>query len=446
MRTLMPLVLVTLSLHTTAGRAQDGQVAPQVTPAAVAPVQEQTTQTSLAVRVDCLHDFNIDKGSSQDCLKLTGLRLSILHRQSNELRGRFRLDPFSTPASSRAETPLRSGLPPPEATPLGIIDDYGLIWSPRPNLEVAIESYDGSAKVPSMSGLSLANSLTDNGWKQTALTVTYNLSTLTDMKVTFAAGNGEGENGRNLDPQQYFGFAVDASIFKGVHAGFGVSLDGNSAGSDESTYLTTRYAERCGYDQTGVKPRIGHSTQRMAAGVGLDGTLVAAPGLRAGLGWQRNVLSDLDKDALGGASLEDLSRCARLDPGTVFVDGTADTVNTVQRTTYVINASYRIFDRYFVAADYTTRNIDAGSVELFQLCDGYTGTTCAAPGSRENTLSQDAFTFGGGIELADGLRLTLEYFKTSYDKKYTQVFYDARDGKASEDREVFNARVSANWL
>lgn len=440
MRSLKHLFGMTLALGAAQAAAQD------VKPAtATAPVQEQTTQTSLAARIDCVHDFNIDKGSSQDCLKLTGLRLSVLHRQSNDLRGRIRLDPFSTPASGKADSPLRGSLPSPDATPLGIIDDYGLIWSPRPNLEVAVESYDGSAKVPSMSGLSLANSLTDVGWKQTALTVTYNLSTFTDMKVTFAAGNGEGENGRNLDPQQYFGFAVDASVIKGVRAGLGVSMDGNDTGSDEYTWLSTRYEERCGFDVARVKPRIGHSTQRMAAGVGLDGTLEAAPGLRAGIGWQRNVLSDLDKDSLGGATLDDLSRCPRLDPDTVFVDDTKGSVNTVQRTTYVINASYRIFERFFVAADYSTRNIDSGSVDLFQICNGYTGTTCAAPGTRENTLSQDAFTVGGGMDLAEGLRLTLEYFKTSYDKKYTQVFYDGRDGKASDEREVFNARIAANW-
>jgi hypothetical protein len=414
---------------------------------ATAPVQTtQTTQTSLAARVDCLHDFNADKGSSQDCLKVTGLRLSILHRQSADLRGRLRLDPFATPKSGKADTPLRDDLPTMDATPFGLVDDYALIWSPRPNLEVAVESFDGSAKVPSMSGLSLANSFADTGWEQTALTVTYNLSTFTDMKVTFAAGNGEGESGRNLDPQQYFGFGVDASIIKGVRAGFGVSMDGNDVGSDERTFLATRYSDRCGFVLAADKSRLGHSTQRMAAGVGLDGTLAAAPGLRAGIGWQRNVFSDLDKKSRGGADLTELGGCARLDPGTVFVeDTTGGSVNTVQRTTYVVNASYRVFERYFVGADYTARNIDSGAVDLFQICDGYSGTTCSVPGSRENSLSEDAFTVGGGMDLTDGLRLTVEYFRSSYDKKYAQVFYDARDGKASDEREIFNARLAANW-
>ena len=47
-----------------------------------------------------------------------------------------------------------------------------------------------------------------------------------EMRVRFAVGNGEGETVENLDPQQYFGFDLDAKVGKGVHLNFGVSLDG----------------------------------------------------------------------------------------------------------------------------------------------------------------------------------------------------------------------------
>ena len=66
------------------------------------------------------------------------------------MRARLRLDPFATPKLSAVDFPLRDGLPTSQDTSLGIIDDYGVHWSARPALEVAIEAYDGAAFYPSV--------------------------------------------------------------------------------------------------------------------------------------------------------------------------------------------------------------------------------------------------------------------------------------------------------
>ena len=58
--------------------------------------------------------------------------------------------------------------------------------------------------------------LIGSGWKQTALTLTYQLRAFEGTQVKFAAGNGEGENGENMDPQQYFGFNVNSEVVKGI--------------------------------------------------------------------------------------------------------------------------------------------------------------------------------------------------------------------------------------
>lgn len=419
--------------------------------ASVAMAQEASTpSTWLGARVDCLHDFNRDRGASQDCMSVSGLRFGIRHQASPTVVGTLRLDPFATPVGGRSDTPLRAGLPGPEDTELGVIDAYAITWSPRPNLEIAAESYDGAARMPSVSGLALANSLALTGWKQSAMTVTYILPALQDMRVKFAVGNGEGEIGGNRDPQQYFGFEAGATVVKGVRVMLGASLDGNSVGSAEADFLDARYQDACGIAPAS-DVKLGHSTQRLAAGVLLDGTLSGVEGLKAGLGWQRNVMSDLDKQRASVPSIETLKGVAscRIDPDSFFVEASGGAaVNTVQQTTYDVSVAYSFLASYFVAADYTTRRIDAGSVAAFHLCDAYSGNACSpssVSAEGQNTLGQDAITVGVGMDLAVDLRLTLEYQESRFDDQYAQVFYPAPDGKTSDTSELFNVRVAYNW-
>lgn len=418
----------------------------EASPPAVPDAKSQPS-SSLGARFDCLHDFNRDKGSSQDCLTITGLRIGIRHQASPTVVGTLQVDPFATPMGGRENSPRRSRLPGRESTELGIIDNYAVTWSPRPNLELAAESYDGAAKIRSISGLAMSNSLSLNGWKQSAMTVTYNLSALPDMRVKFAVGNGEGEDTKNLDPQQYFGFEAGATVVRGVKFYLGVSLDGNSAGSNEAKFLSDRYQSECNI----VAPtdsKLGHSTQRLAAGLALDGSLPGVEGLKAAVGWQRNVLSDIDKKRSSVPSVTQLkgATCG-IEPDGFFVEASDDAaVNTVQQTTYDVSLLYKFLTSYFVAADYTTRRIDTGSVEAFFLCDSYSNGSCTTFSSEAlNKMSQDAFTFGAGMILAPDLTLTVEYHESKYDNKYAQIYYAAPDGKTSDALELFNARLSYNW-
>src|SRR3712207_6502840 len=66
---------------------------------------------TLGARIDCLHNFNRSKGSSQDCVTVSGLRVGFNHQVDNQVRATLRLDPFTTPRSSRADTPYREHLP-----------------------------------------------------------------------------------------------------------------------------------------------------------------------------------------------------------------------------------------------------------------------------------------------------------------------------------------------
>ena len=416
------------------------------TPTSPPSVLAAQTKTSLGFRVDCVHDFNLDKGAAQNCLSISGARFNVVHQESATVRGMLQIDPFGTPRVSRAHTPSLNGTPAASESALGIIDDFAMTWLPRPNLEVAVEVYEGAAHIPSVSGLAMGGYFDEAGWKQSALTVTYNLTVPAEMRVRFAAGNGEGETVKNLDPQQYFGFDLNATIVKGVHVMLGVSLDGNDVGSEEYNYLAQKYLDECAIDLSTTRPKLGHSTQRLAAGFLLDGTTTGVEGLKLGLGWQRGVMSDLDKKRRSAPTETDLAKCRRIDSDTVFVEDSGEAVNTVQRSVYGFNVNYRVFSSYFVAFDYQTRRIDTGSVKLFEVCKGYTDGVCSAPsGEKANTLQEDVYAVGGGLDLEKDLVLSVEYAKVSFDKQYSQVVFDNQDDKVSESRELFNARLAYNF-
>jgi hypothetical protein len=178
----------------------------------------------------------------------------------------------------------------------------------------------------------------------------------------------------------------------------------------------------------------------------MDGKMAGTNGLKAGLGFQRNILSDLSKSNDAYLSAEELSNCGSINLDHFFVeDSTNDQVNTVQKTVISLNLNYPISSTYFVALDYQQRRIDTGTVELFQICEGFDGTTCSVPGESKNNLSQDSISIGGGVELAEGLMWTLEYNTTSYDKDYVNAYYVGRSSKATDTWESFASRFAYNW-
>lgn len=396
------------------------------------------------VRFDCMHNFNRNKGQNQNCLAVSGLRLGMLHEMSATSRAHIRVDPFTAPSASMEATPLRDSFPLTSELALGIVDYYSAMWSPRPNLDIGVESYVGATSIPALSGLTLMDPMTDEGWKQTAVTLTYHLAAANGVRVRFALGNGEGENGRNHDPQQYFGFEVRAPIVEGLALVGGLSFDGNSVGSDRFAYEQKLAA--CGLNAGGEKPTSGYSAQRFGAGIEMDGTAKVAPGFKFGLGWQKSTLVDLQKSEKTYPLDSDLSVCDQLNPGEIFVESVdLEKANMVQRTTVALNASYRFAETWFVGVDVRQRTIDMGDVNLFQKCSSFSGTQCAVDGVPTNHAKQTGWTVGGGKELAPGLVFDFGYGRVAYDKKYNKFNYLGKNEKASDMLELFNSRIAYNW-
>ena len=434
-----------------------GNVFAQTTSKETQGVTGPTQSSKVGLRLDCLHDFNADKGSKQRCLTLSGLRLDYSQKLSEETRTHIRFDPFGTPAKSYADSPLRDDLPSIQNTKLLVIDDYAFIWSPRPNLDLAIEEYAGATSIPNMSGLAPPFPLIDNGWSQTAITVTYNLSTFEKLTVKFAGGNGEGENAENLDPQQFFAIDLGINFITGFFANLGVSFDGNNVGSRSYEWELENYQKDFNLDAEGKKfGDVGYTAQRVAFSLGLDGKLPVARGLRLALGWHRSTMRDLNKKTNSTFSVEELQNncknidgtpgnCKSLRVGSVFVeDPTGETFNTIEHQVWAFNGSYRILDRYFVGFNYEVKHIDTG-LSLFQVCDMWNDSVCVVVGEARRRILQTAVGIGGGVSLTDALVLSLEYDAITYDKLYKQAFYKARDGRVSKDWDAVNIRVAYNW-
>lgn len=452
---LLAFFLASSSPITLADPAQPAQPVAASVASEPAKSSEGSTKTSLGIRVDCLHDFNRGKGATQECASITGLSLRVDHELNPAVDAYIQIDPFTTPRASRSTLPMRQDLPKSTDTGLGIIDQYGVQWRPRPNLTLTLGSFDGTVDVPSVSTLAFGSFLQDSGWKQTALRLGYDLSMPTAMHVEFVAGNGEGETVRNLDAQQYFGFRADMRLTQGLRLLLGGSLDGNSAGSEETVFRSERLKTRCivGDPPAVPKGELGHSTQRLMAGLVLDGTFPGVEGLSAALGWQRSTATDLDKKQSGEVDTAVLAAAnCRLDPELDFFEDPAGaTANSVRRTVYNASFNYRILERFFIAGDYSIRNLNTGAAKPFSPCLAFTDASgapvCEAKSSDDsNRLKQDAWTVGAGMTLAPGLRLALEYFRSAYERTYSQVYYVGEAGKPSSSLELFAARLAYNWL
>lgn len=413
------------------------------------PSHELSSSSQVSIRLDCLHDFNRDKGTSQSCISISGLRYSTKNQLHNSITARLRIDPFATLDSGQENSPLRDDLPKISDSNLILIDDYGLTWTPRPNLDLALERYNGAVKLPRVTGLAFENPFDNPGWQQTALTITYNLSALSASRVRFAIGNGEGENTENLDPQQYFGFEFNTQLVQGINFKIGISQDGNSLGSAQYKWLADQFDKSCGFSFPNSQNGLGYRTQRIAAGLTMDGNFAAIPGLHLALSGQRASATDLDKSRTAYAIADDFASCKRIDTSYLFVETNPNQdANTVHNTTFNMSLGFQLLDQYTLAGSYSTRIVDTGKVRLFESCDAFSAGICTTEASQRRAydkFSEDSLTIGGGVELSPGLSLTLEYARMNLDRKYAKVNYVDKADRVSDTWELFNARVAYNW-
>jgi len=423
---------------------QNKGVAKKVT-SVVSKTHSNRNRTEISANVDCQHNFNIDKGNTQKCFSVSKLRLSHYHHLGTKVKGIISLNPFAKPDHSEDKYTIDSALPNSSTGKFGLIDYYAIIWTPKANLDLALEEYGGGALIPDMSGLSLASKFDSAGWGQTALSATYHLPAGDGIDVKFVLGNGEGENGENLDPQQYFGFELNAQFIKGVEVNIGASIDGNSIGSDRRTWLNSVYS-KCDPSILASDVDTGFSTRRFAAGAALNGDLPSARGLKFGIGWQKVTFSDLNKKKNSVPTVTELAGCDSLEIADLFLeDATNETANTVIHSVFGVNGGYRILDTYVLGFDYQTRTVETGVVSFFGPCESFVGQSCEGRKDLQNTISQVAITYGITYEISRDLALIAEYHTREFDQEYNKFRYETANEELSSRIEIFNGRIAYRW-
>ena len=241
-----------------------------------------------------------------------------------------------------------------------------------------------------------------------------------------------------------FAFEFHGEVIKGLEVHGGMSMDGNSQGSQGNTWIMNRYQSECGLNNIELADQ-GFTSNRYFIGASLNGKLPFTHGLRLGLGWQRNSFADINKDKKSVPSLVDLEQCERLDPDTLLLEDPSQKVaNTMQHTIVSLNGSYRILDTYFLGLDYEKRLIKS-DIGFFQVCDTIELGQCIGESAPRNSIEQRAYTLGFGIDLNEGLVLSSGYRVESYTHLYKKIYYDGWANKASKSREVFSVRVAYNW-
>lgn len=401
-------------------------------------LQEETSlaETSIHAQIDCASRIDAAQGSTQACLSITSLALRFEEELGNGLSAELQLDPFGTPYAPMRLRPRLGDvlIPSNQDTPLGLIDHYALRWQFRKNLSLSIEQVNGATMLPNSSGLALAARFQDSGWNQTALTALYHLPPFQGVDVRIMIGNGEGENGHNLNPQQFGGLEIEAFLLEGLFLKLGMTYDGNNVGSQQFQWV---YGESPSSQ--------GFATQRQVAVIGLNGERPGLRGLKFSIGWQKTAVSDLDKENSVLPSEQPFSEEQTFDVNNLLVES-PDAAVHIHRTVKNISMSYRILAEYFVGLDYETRTINTDIVNAFQLCGRIAGGECLDPEDSRNELHQTSFTVGAGKDLVDeNLRFSLEYNSSSYHKLYRFFNYRGDNQQKTRSMETINARISYNW-
>lgn len=401
--------------------------------------------SEFSARFDCLLNGNSSEGANQNCLTVTALKLDIKNDIDEKLFAEISLNPFKTTSYNHQKRPDRDSLPYLVKDRTGIIEDYSISWIAKDNLRLILGSYYGSTMLPDTSGLSFSSQYDENGWRQTALTIRYILPFGEETMVEFTGGNGEGENTANLDPQQYFGFRLKASPLKGFNGYFGLSFDGNNAGSDTYDWQLEEL-KRCNISVSDEKITTGYSTRRIAVGAELDGFWENARGLKVGMGYYKSIKNDLNKNATSFPSIKELAGCENLALNYIFIeDPDNQRSNEVIQNVIAFNASYRIMDTYFLGFDYEDREVDFGVVDFFEPCESFIGKSCQNRLPNTNKIKQTSISLGVGVDLHRKLTMILEYNMEYFDQLYSKFNYQYQDEKLSESREIFNMRLAYNW-
>lgn len=388
-------------------------------------------EIDMSARIDCSTFVGNKASSTQNCLNINSLQLTWSKELSKKTSLQVSIDPFSSPVQNLDDYArlYPDALPSPEDTRLGIIEDFLLTWQFRPSLALQVATHAGVSHLPEQTYLPSHGQLQSPQWQQLALVANYELDLLAGAEVDLVIGNGEGEVYQNIDPQQYGGFRFRLDPISGLSLSVGVSVDANTKGSEQHTWL---YGE--------ADNDVGFTRKRLGVFLSSRGGLDFARGLSFTLGWQRMTATDLNKDKQSLPDVLPYSEDRFINPGFLLVESN-EVISEFKVTVSTLNIAYRILDQYTIAAGYQTRTITADGLDYFRSCDAIVGDSCDNPQSRSD-LIQNQFSVAAGVDVDEGLNLSVEYTQEGFQDLYQYFNFISNENTKRAEQEVVHARLT----
>ncbi len=399
-----------------------------------------TPANTLKTNLDCGHDFNHSSVTVNSCLSISRLEFSTQLKKDDLLHLNFAIDPFKKPGAAFANLPQSDAQMDKITEPdsLSWVSNYQIQWYPKKNLSFEIGQHEGVTHLENLSGLVSVPPLTESGWYQTAVGINYFLSPLEGMRVSLLYGNGEGENGMNLDPQQYAGMKLNSTILKGIEVQFAMSYDGNDVGSQayKNFYSSVDEINKTQFSDKGF------STERVSLCSGLNGDWPMAYGLKLNLCWQKSSYTDLDKNTFSRSETKDLpnENFSKIE-GTYYAlsfpadeDSAKEKANITERVVYWLSGSYRILAEHFVGFNYQKMDLDSGGLESY----------LNRSGMAYANLSLTSYSLGFGYQILEKTYLIFDYHQEEYDRSYKRYYFSDHDHQnISSTKKNFLLRLSA---
>lgn len=295
---------------------------------------------------------------------------------SDRVSMQFRIDPLYSGSSIRQPLRVFSEF---QSSSHYVLSQFSLTAKLHDAFSIRLSQSDGTLS-PLRSPFVLTEAWSDEAFAQSTVSLL-----LQHSANTFAVsiGNGEGET-TSIDPEMYYGASWLYRSAIGFVALAGWSFDGNNLASEE--------AKRKGIAYTNGK--LGFSTERHYAAIGLDGSWDKALGLKTSLVYQNTVLKD--QDAAFTAFPTPLPSS---DWRELFVEDPVGKIqNQLQRQRWAFNASYLILARF---------DVGLGIQKLSVKSD--------VPLSPSGDMEASAVvsTWGLGVLMEENLHLSLEQFHWS---------------------------------
>lgn len=356
------------------------------------------------------------------CPKLSHLKMRLDIPWSDQLSFKLAYDPGAVPKISWYDTyTLRAQQLPPRQSWLA---DYGIRYKLSKHWELSVEDWTASTLLPDASGLSYSRALQDSGWNQTAARLTY--AKQDGITATAIFGLGEGERLQESDKEPYVGALVRLPLFTAFDLQMGASLDKDSLHSDSLWWIPKEEREEAAE---------GFRAERSAIALVLDGSLPAARGLQASVGWQRNRLKNSRDD-----SLAVYPRPAALDPTEALPSR-----GGITRESRLISGSYAILAEYIIAFQLADLELTFDDPEAFSCSSLDEGGFCREARTESRRIRVRGRSFGLGKIDVDGWSLLLETHEERYDRLYESYHFASGINQRQKSVRIISTRLAWTW-